>query len=91
MLVKGARWPVLKMEWIAGPQLNEHVGYLADQGNAAALGTLAERWLALVGELQRVGFAHGDLCHGSILMDHQAQLRLVDLDCVWIPELRGPG
>jgi len=87
--VKGARWPVLKMEWIAGQQLNEYVGYLADNRNTAALRTLAERWLVLIGELQRVGFAHGDLQHGNILVDQQGQLRLVDFDSVWIPALQG--
>ena len=87
--VRGGRWPVLKMEWIAGQQLNEYVGYLADQRNTAALNTLAERWLVLIGELQRVGFAHGDLQHGNILVDQQGQLRLVDFDSVWIPALQG--
>lgn len=87
--VKGARWPVLTMEWIAGQQLNEYVGYLADNRNTAALRTLSERWLVLVTELQRVGFAHGDLQHGNILVDQQGQLRLVDFDSMWIPELQG--
>ena len=87
--VKGAGWPVLKMEWIAGQQLNEYVGYLADNGNGAALGTLAGRWLELVSELQRVGFAHGDLQHGNILVDQRGHLRLVDFDSIWIPPLLG--
>ena len=87
--VKGARWPVLKMAWIEGQQLNEYVGFLADGGNRAALRTLAERWLELVTSLQAARFAHGDLQHGNILVDQQQQLRLVDFDCVWIPQLEG--
>lgn len=87
--VKGASWPVLKMEWIAGQQLNEYAGYLADHGNGAALRTLAGRWLQLVNELQRVSFAHGDLQHGNILVDQQGHLRLVDFDSIWIPPLAG--
>lgn len=87
--VKGALWPVLKMEWIAGQQLNEYVGYHADQGNGPVLGTLAARWLELVEGLQRVSFAHGDLQHGNILVDQAGQLRLVDFDSVWIPALQG--
>lgn len=89
VLVKGARWPVLTMEWIAGQHLNEYVGYLADDGNTAALRTLADRWLALVGDLQQAQFAHGDLQHGNVLVDSDGQLRLVDFDSVWIPPLRG--
>jgi eukaryotic-like serine/threonine-protein kinase len=88
VLVKGARWPVLTMEWIAGRQLNEYAGYLADNGNRAALATLAGRWLELISELQRASFAHGDLQHGNILVDQDGQLRLVDFDSVWIPPLR---
>jgi eukaryotic-like serine/threonine-protein kinase len=89
VLVKGARWPVLTMEWIAGRQLNEYAGYLADNGNGDALGTLAERWFELIGELQRASFAHGDLQHGNVLVDQSGQLRLVDFDSVWIPPLQG--
>ncbi len=87
--VRGSRWPVLKMGWITGQQLNVYASYLADTGNKDALQTLAQRWLALVGELQGAGFAHGDLQHGNILVDQQGQLRLVDFDSVWIPPLRG--
>jgi len=87
--VKGAKWPVLKMAWIEGQQLNEYVGFLADGRHTDALGTLAQRWLELVNELQRVSFAHGDLQHGNILVDQQRQLRLVDFDSVWIPQLQG--
>ena len=87
--VKGARWPVLKMPWIEGQQLNEYVAFLADGGNKIALRTLAARWLELINSLQRVRFAHGDLQHGNILVDQQGQLRLVDFDSVWIPPLQG--
>jgi hypothetical protein len=87
--VKGARWPVLKMEWIAGQLLHEYTAYLADNGNGDALRTLSRRWLDLIDELQRVRFAHGDLQHGNILVDRQKHLRLVDFDSVWIPPLQG--
>ena len=87
--VKGARWPVLKMAWIEGRQLNEYAAFLAGSGNNAALRTLAERWLELVNVMQAARFAHGDLQHGNILVDQQQQLRLVDFDSVWIPQLQG--
>jgi hypothetical protein len=89
VLVKGGRWPVLMMGWITGQPLHEYVGYLVDEGNLAALRTLAERWLTLVGDLQQASFAHGDLQHGNILVDTSGKLRLVDFDSVWIPSLRG--
>lgn len=89
VLVKGSRWPVLTMEWIAGRHLNEYVGDLVDGGDADALRTLASRWLALVDDLQRARFAHGDLQHGNVLVDADGEFRLVDFDSVWIPPLRG--
>lgn len=87
--VRNVRWPVLTMEWIEGQQLHEYVGYLADNRNTDALRTLAWEWLALVGDLQRARFAHGDLQHGNILVDRQGRLRLVDFDSIWIPPLDG--
>jgi hypothetical protein len=89
VLVKGLRWPVLTMEWIAGRHLNEYVGDLVDDGDTDALRSLASQWLALVDDLQQASFAHGDLQHGNVLVDADGQLRLVDFDSVWIPPLRG--
>ena len=39
--------------------------------------------------MQRAEFAHGDLQHGNVLVDQEGQLRLVDFDSVWIPQLQG--
>lgn len=89
VLVKGMRWPVLTMEWIAGRHLNEYVGDLVDDGDTDALRSLASQWLALIDDLQQARFAHGDLQHGNVLVDADGQLRLVDFDSVWIPPLRG--
>ncbi len=87
--VKSGTWPVLQMEWIEGRRLNDYVSFLADDRNTGALGTLADRWLELIGQLQRTRFAHGDLQHGNVIIDQQGSLRLVDFDGVWIPPLQG--
>ncbi len=87
--VKGATWPVLQMEWIDGRTLNEYVDFLVAGGNTAALATLAVRWREMVALLQDSDFAHGDLQHGNVMVDQEGQLRLVDFDGVWIPELAG--
>ena len=89
ILVNRAAWPVLTMEWIDGRTLNEYVDYLVSGSNAAALATLAIRWRELVALLQRSEFAHGDLQHGNVMVDQEGQLRLVDFDGVWIPQLSG--
>ena len=82
-------WPVLTMDWIDGRTLNEYVDFLVAGSNAAALTTLAGRWRELVALLQRSEFAHGDLQHGNVMVDQDGQLRLVDFDGVWIPQLAG--
>jgi len=82
-------WPVLTMDWIDGRTLNEYVDFLVAGSNAAALTTLASRWRELVALLQRSEFAHGDLQHGNVMVDQDGQLRLVDFDGVWIPQLAG--
>ena len=89
IMVNRAAWPVLTMEWIDGRTLNEYVDFLVAGSNTAALTTLAVRWRELVALLQRSEFAHGDLQHGNIMVDQEGQLRLVDFDGVWIPQLAG--
>jgi len=87
--VNGASWPVLQMEWIDGRALDQYVGFLVSHSDTIALATLADRWRRLIATLQEAEFAHGDLQHGNVLIDQQGQLRLVDFDGVWIPELAG--
>ena len=87
--VNRAPWPVLTMDWIDGRTLNEYVDFLVAGSNAAALTTLAGRWRELVALLQRSEFAHGDLQHGNVMVDQDGQLRLVDFNGVWIPQLTG--
>ena len=87
--VNRVTWPVLTMDWIDGRTLNEYVDFLVTGSNAAALTTLAGRWRELVALLQRSEFAHGDLQHGNVMVDQDGQLRLVDFDGVWIPQLAG--
>jgi hypothetical protein len=87
--VKGETWPVLQMGWIDGRTLNEYVDFLVAGAHTAALATLAAHWREMVAVLQESDFAHGDLQHGNVLVDQDGQLRLVDFDGVWIPQLAG--
>jgi eukaryotic-like serine/threonine-protein kinase len=87
--VNSATWPVLQMGWIDGRTLNEYVDFLVAGSNVAALTTLAARWRDMVALLQNSSFGHGDLQHGNVLVDQEGQLRLVDFDGVWIPQLAG--
>ncbi|MGH3189905.1 MAG: AarF/UbiB family protein [Streptosporangiaceae bacterium] len=87
--VNGTTWPVLTMTWIDGRTLNEYVDFLVNDSNTAALSMLAVKWRELVALMQGDEFAHCDLQHGNVMVDQAGELRLVDYDGVWIPQLAG--
>ena len=82
--VKGANYPVLKMDWVGGLQLDQYIRVnLSDQ---RALAALASSWKEMAIRLSRAGIAHGDLQHGNVLC-LDGQLRLVDYDGMFVPAL----
>jgi len=85
ILVGGRRRPIIKMEWIRGPQLNAYVE--RHHGDAAAMRSLADEVVALGTRLESMGIAHGDLQHGNILVTSVGAVRLVDYDDLYLPEL----
>jgi TonB family protein len=85
ILVAGRRRSVIKMEWIRGPQLNAYCERKHDDPGAMKL--LAEEVLALGLRLEEAGIAHGDLQHGNVLVTSIGQVRLVDYDDLYLPEL----
>lgn len=89
IVVKGKKWPLVRMEWIDGRPLDKYTEALVERGDLAALGGLAELWRKMVKRLQDAEFAHGDLQHGNVFVDQSARLRLVDLDGCWVPSLEG--
>jgi len=89
ILVGGRRWPMVRMEWIDGRTLDQHVEDLVDADDRTALRTLAGSWRALLRRLQAAQFAHGDLQHGNVLVDASGRLRLVDFDSAWITPFAG--
>jgi len=89
ILVAGRRYPVLVMEWLEGPTLDVYVDAALGQGRGReALTTLAAEWARVVKQLDDGGVAHGDLQHGNAIVTTTG-LRLVDLDGMHVPALRG--
>ena len=86
ILVTGRRYPVLVMEWAEGPTLDVYLDEAV--GRREALLHMADEWVKLMGELREAGIAHGDLQHGNIIVEG-GRLRLVDLDGMFVPALRG--
>ena len=83
----GQNWyPILKMEWLDGKSLDQFVA--EHISNPQTMRILAEKFRDLVLALNRNGLAHGDLQHGNILVVGN-QLKLVDYDGMFAPELSG--
>lgn len=86
LLVSGQRYPMLVMEWLPAPTLDNYVEKVLDRPDV--LRHLAGEWARLTTQLRAAGVAHGDLQQGNILVQNGA-FRLVDLDGMFVPALRG--
>jgi hypothetical protein len=87
VLVGEVWYPIVRMDWSdAVPLLPWIESHLWD---AAALSYAAMRFASLVESLRAAGIAHGDLQHGNILVAPGGDLRLVDYDGMYVPELDG--
>lgn len=87
----GDEWyPIVKMAWCEAtalvPWIEQHLW------DTAAMSYAAMRFAQLAASLRTAEIAHGDLQHGNILVAPGGDLRLVDYDGMWVPELDGlPG
>src|SRR3712207_5960110 len=92
VLVAGRRYPVLVMQWVGGPTFDVYLEDVLRRDDAAVrrevLLRLADEWLRLVSALREARVAHGDLQHGNIIVE-RGQLRLVDLDGMFVPAMQG--
>ncbi|HEV3469031.1 MAG TPA: Ada metal-binding domain-containing protein [Pyrinomonadaceae bacterium] len=86
VLVAGRRFPVLVMEWVAGPTLDVYLGEVV--GRREVVLHMAGEWLRLMESLRAAGVAHGDLQHGNVIVE-RGRMRLVDLDGMYVPALAG--
>ena len=84
--IKGGAFPIVKMAWVQGPNLDRYVESLLDQPKELA--ALREKFRALVKDVEAAKFAHGDLQHGNILVSGN-ELLLIDYDGMWVPALVG--
>ena len=93
VLIRGHRFPVLKMDWIEGLRLDEFLAEcLARKNPQPALRMLCGMWVRLAQRLHGAEIAHGDLQHGNVLLvpvpGKQAyNVRLIDYDGMHVPAL----
>src|SRR5436190_4362209 len=84
--IKGGTFPIVKMAWVQGPNLDRCIEGLL--GQPKDLAALREQFRTLVQDIERAKFAHGDLQHGNILVCGK-DLLLIDYDGMWVPALIG--
>lgn len=89
VLCYGRWYPALKMEWVDATGLIPYVERNLD--SPPALAALAGKFAALVADLARAGVAHGDLQHGNLLVTQSGELKLIDYDGMYVPELSSLG
>ncbi|HPM81032.1 MAG TPA: SUMF1/EgtB/PvdO family nonheme iron enzyme [Candidatus Anammoximicrobium sp.] len=95
VLVRGQRYPLLKMDWVEGLRLDEFLADLLTKADwKSRLRRLCEMWLRLAQMLRDAEVAHGDLQHGNVLLvpvagkEETFNLRLIDYDGMCVPALR---
>ncbi len=84
--IRGAWYPILKMEWIDGEPLNMFIE--RNLTSPGALQALAGQWRDTLAALRQHGIAHGDLQHGNVLVA-DGRIRLIDYDGMYVPALHG--
>ena len=83
----GARYPILRMDWVQGLTLTRWVSDNVHE--PAAVANVSHRFDELVRDLAASGMAHGDLQAGNLLVADDGRLHLVDYDGMYVPGLDG--
>ena len=91
ILVRGNPYPLVKMEFVEGENLNKLVARtIKEQQNyPEVLRKVADGWRTLNSELRNLEVAHNDLQHGNVIIQNNLELRLVDYDSFFLPDSAG--
>lgn len=79
-------YPIVKMAWLAGDNLDVYVE--KNFSKKRKIAALRKNFLDMSRALLNEGFAHGDLQHGNIIITDDG-IRLVDYDGMFVPSLTG--
>lgn len=86
IMIRGDWYPILKMQWVPGETLDAYINkHVHDKTRMEALLTA---FTDMARQLNEAGIAHGDLQHGNIMVVAD-ELRLVDYDGMYVPNLEG--
>lgn len=91
IVVKDHSFPVILMEWVNGKKLNEYVDSILNQNDK--ISELQFHLVKLNESMEKNQMAHGDIQSGNVLVEEKGgagiQLKLVDYDAMFLPELSG--
>ena len=85
--VEGEIYPTTRMRWVDGVTIKDYI--CQNKNSRDLLMKLADNFLQMTKTLHKLGFAHGDLPHGNIMVSDDHQLHLVDYDSFYCPKLKG--
>ena len=91
IVIKDHPFPVILMEWVNGKKLNEYVDTILHQNDK--ISELQFHLVKLNESMEKNQMAHGDIQSGNVLVEEKGgagiQLKLVDYDAMFLPELSG--
>ena len=91
IVIKDHSFPVILMEWVNGKKLNEYVDSILNQNDK--ISELQFHLVKLNESMEKKQMAHGDIQSGNVLVEEKGgagiQLKLVDYDAMFLPELSG--
>lgn len=83
----GGKWyPVNYMQWVEGDTLSTYL--VKHNQNRKKVESLSNEFRIVVGELERIGIAHGDLSAANIMVLNEKMV-LIDYDGMYVPTLDG--
>jgi hypothetical protein len=80
-------YPIVRMDWAHGQTLAAFVA--AHRTDADVLQQLRMSLRGVSRELRRHGIAHGDIQPTNVIVESATQLRLIDYDGMFVPQLAG--
>jgi hypothetical protein len=89
VLSRGRWFPALKMEWVDAVTLMSFIEM--NLWDSSRLSELAQKFANIVRDLSAAGIAHGDLQHENLLVTSSGDLKLIDYDGMFVPDLAQMG
>ena len=86
---ESGQFPIVRMQWANGCSLAQYISEHRDEPHT--LLQLRETLRELARNLQAHDIAHGDIQPGNIIVQSATELRLVDYDGMFVPELEPWG